>query len=304
MSTPPAKILVVYNPQASAARLEVLQRLLEKHFAGRSLQLIECSRTDMAARLRPFLDDGVGLIIAAGGDGTILDIASVLPLDGPPIGILPMGTGDVLARELDIPLNLDKAAALLAGDHAVRTLDVLRVAGRAYLISVSVGLGARSMRETSAARKKIFGKSSYMVTLLLNFFAMQPMEYQVEVDGQAQRVRASDLMAANSGVLGYRTLRWWPEVQPDDGRMDLCYLEANTGFYYLWVIFNFLMRRHYRNQHLNHMPARKSILIQEPRGLAVQGDGDWIGETPVEIRLEPGAVKVAVPHKRNKGGQE
>ncbi|MEX1247083.1 MAG: diacylglycerol kinase family protein [Anaerolineales bacterium] len=291
------EILVVHNPQANAARVENLRRLLDTYFAGRGVELIECSRTDLAARLKPWLDGGVELIIAAGGDGTVSDIASALPADGPPIGILPMGTGDVLARELGIPLDLEQAAALLAGRHAVRQLDVLRVAGRAYLLSVGVGLGARAMQQTSATRKKLFGKSSYMVSMFLNFFAMQPRQYEVKLDGLPHRIRASDMMAANCGTLGYRALRWWPEVQPDDGRMDLCYLEANTGFYYLWVIFNFLARRHYRNQRLNHIPAQKTISIEGPAGLPVQGDGDWIGETPVEIHLEPGALKVAVPLK-------
>ncbi len=290
-----AQILVVHNPQASAFKLEPLRRLMDKHFAGHQVDYIECSRTELAALLAPRLRGGVDLIIAAGGDGTIADIASALPPDGPPVGILPMGTGNVLVRELGIPLDLDKAAALLAGQYAIRYLDLLRVAERAYLISVSVGLSARAMTETTPSRKKIFGKSSYLVTLFLNFFAMHPVAYGVEADGHPLKIRASELMAANCGTLGYKALRWWPAVQPDDGHLDLCYLEAKTGFTYLWVVFNFLARNHIRSKWLDHLPVHKSVWIRTPEGLPVQGDGDWIGTTPIQVRLEAGALKVVVP---------
>jgi diacylglycerol kinase family enzyme len=289
---------VVHNPQASAFKLQPLRELVGKHFAGQRVDFVECSRTELAARLAPWLQQGVQLILAAGGDGTVADIASVLPADGPPVAILPMGTGNVLVRELGIPLDLEGAAALAAGAHSVRHLDVLRVAQRAYLISVSVGLSARAMHETSPERKKLFGKSSYLVTLFLNFFAMKPTAYDVEADGRSMQIHASDLMAANCGTLGYRALRWWPAVQPDDGRLDLCYLEASTGFTYLWVVINFLMGRYIRSEKLDHLPVQNSVWIKTPVGLPVQGDGDWIGTTPVQVSLEPRALKVVVPVRK------
>ncbi|MEX2143993.1 MAG: diacylglycerol kinase family protein [Anaerolineales bacterium] len=294
----PSQILVIHNPQASAFKLQPLRSLMEKHFGGCQVDFVECSRTELAARLAPWLKSGVQLIIAAGGDGTVADIASALPSDGPPVGILPMGTGNVLVRELGIPLDLDQAAALAAGAHAVRHLDLLRVAERAYLISVSVGMSARAMRETTPMLKKIFGKSSYLVTLFMNFFAMQPVAYEVEADGRQLQIRASDLMAANCGTLGYRALRWWPAVQPDDGQLDLCHLEAKTGFTYLWVVINFLAGRHIRSKQLDYLPVQNSVWIRTPEGMPVQGDGDWIGTTPIQVRLEPHALKVVVPAEK------
>lgn len=290
-----ADIVVVHNPKASAADPDALRRLLNKHFSNRRFVLIESEPKEMAALLAPYLQSGTSLIIAAGGDGTVSDIASVLPADGPAVGILPMGTGNVLARELDLPLDLDEAARMLAGDFAVRRLDILRVQGRAYLISVSAGLSARAMRETTPSRKKLFGKSSYLVTLFLNFFNMRPQRFTVEIDGREHEISASDLMAANCGILGYRSLRWWPAVQPDDGHADLCYLSASSGFYYLWVVSNFLVRRHYRNDKLNYRSIDQTLHIKEPAGLPVQGDGDLIAHTPVEVRVEPAALKIAVP---------
>lgn len=291
-----ADVLVVHNPKANAVRMDTLRDVIGKHFGERRVDWLECSREDLAERLQPWLRRGVRLIIAAGGDGTVSDIASALPAgDAPLVGLLPLGTGNVLARELGLPLTLDAAAALLSGAHAVRNLDVLRVGERAYLLSVSVGFGAQAMKATHTQRKKLFGKSSYLVTMFMNFFSMRPVEYQVEVDGESMKLRASDLMASNCGIIGYRALRWWPAVQPDDGQMELCYLEAQTGFHYLWVVFNFLLKNHPRNEKLNYYTGQHSVVISEPRGVPVQGDGDWIGDTPVEIRFQPRALRMAVP---------
>lgn len=290
-----ADVLVIHNPQANAVRLEPLRAVMKKYFADRQVDWLECSREDLAERLQPWLQRDVKLIVAAGGDGTVSDIASALPADGPLVGLLPLGTGNVLARELGLPLQLDAAAALLSGAHRARDLDVLRVGSRAYLLSVSVGFGAQAMKATHTGRKKLFGKSSYLVTMFMNFFSMRPTEYQVELDGQPLKVRASDLMASNCGIIGYRALRWWPAVQPDDGQMNLCYLEAETGFHYLWVVFNFLLKNHPRTEKLNYFTGQQSVVIQEPKGVPVQGDGDWIGDTPVEITFQPRALRMVVP---------
>ena len=166
---------------------------------------------------------------------------------------------------------------------------------RAYLISVSAGFGAWAMEATTERRKKIFGKSSYLVTLFANFFSMASHDYQVALDGSTHHITATEMVIANSGVLGYRNLRWWPQVRPDDGQMDLCHFRARTGFRYLWVIVIFLLKRHPHTPWLDYISAQQSITIEGPTGLPVQGDGDRIGETPVTVTLQPGFVKLAVP---------
>jgi diacylglycerol kinase family enzyme len=158
-------------------------------------------------------------------------------------------------------------------------------------------MSAAAMGDTTPKLKKIFGKSSYLVTLFMNFFNTKPVAYELEIDGRNETILASDLMVANCGILGYRTLRWWPEVQPDDGQMDLCYVKASTGLYYSWVVTNFLAKRYWRNNKLNHIPMKRSMLIKGPVGMAVQGDGDVVTKTPVEIVLEPAALKIAVHNK-------
>ena len=291
-----AETVVVYNPQARGVERNRLRHLFEHNFVGQRVDFCEYNRgEDIANRLAPWLEGGVQLVIAAGGDGTISDVASVLVESETPLGIIPLGTGNAVALELNIPLDAQRAAQLLSGPYAERNLDVLRVGDKAYLLSVGVGLGAVAMKETSLYQKKLLGRSAYWLPFFRNFFDPRPRDFLVELDGKRMQIRASELVAANAGIIGYKPLRWGPEVRLDDGLMHLCYLRARTGFGYFWAIFNFLRGYYIRNKDLNCLPARKSINILAPAGLPVQGDGDLIGYTPVEVRLQAAALKVAVP---------
>lgn len=293
-----AGIVVVYNPAASGANETQLRRVIERHFSGRRVDFCTCShQDDMSLRLAPWLDHGVGMVIAAGGDGTISDIADALVKRDVVLGILPQGTGNVLARELNLPLKIDAAAALLAGDFKLRKLDILRAGGKVCLLGVSVGLSARALIETGTQEKKLFGPWSYWLPFFRSFFGPGEQEFQVELDGKPMSVRATDVLAMNVGTIGFRAIRWGLEVQPDDGILNLCYLHARTGLDYLWPIMNFFARRYIRNQRVDCLPAQRSIRILSPEKLPVQGDGDMIGHTPIQILLEAAVLNVAVAGK-------
>lgn len=291
-----AEVLVVYNPQAGGANGVQLRALMETHFPGRNVEFCETSETEgMITRLKPWLEGGVQLVVAAGGDGTISDVATALVHTNIPLGILPFGTGNILARELKLPLDLHGAAKLLAGEFSVRMLDVIRTDGRAYLLAVGVGMATIAMKEATRERKQKFGKWAYWLPYFRNFFNPPTHTYDVELDGKSMQIRASELLAVNVGIISFRAIRWGPEVLPDDGVMNLCYLRARTGMDYLWLVINFVSGRYLRNRTINSVPAKTSIRILGPAGIGVQADGDWIGVTPIEVRLDPAALKVVVP---------
>lgn len=293
-----SEVVVVHNPAASGADRVRLHAIMQTHFADRRVDFLEShTAEDLMPRLTASLAGGSQLVIAAGGDGTVSDVASALVQSHVPLGILPLGTGNVVARELEIPIDADEAARLLAGRPAFRRLDVLRVGNKAYLLTVGVGLGAEAMRDTTPGQKKRFGKWAYWFPFIRNFFSPPTHNFHVELDGRPLQIRASELHAVNVGALGFKALRWGPEVQPDDGIMDLCSLRARTGLDYLWAVLNVFNRRYLPNKRLTSIPSRESIRILQPEGLDVQADGDWIGVTPVEVRLEPAALLVAVPSK-------
>ncbi len=290
-----AEVVVVHNPEASGANETEMRRAVDAAFGTRVVGYCACTADeDMSGPLAPWLQNGARLVIVAGGDGTISDVAAALVGQDVPLGILPQGTGNVLARELNLPLKIDEAAALLAGDFDLRKLDVLRVGDTVCLLGISVGLSAQALIETGRQEKKLLGPWSYWVPFLRRFFGPGEHEFQVELDGKLMQVRASDVLAMNAGTIGFRAIRWGLEVQPDDGVFNLCYLHARSGLDYLWTIMNFFARRYIRNERLDCLPVQHRVRILEPQGLPVQGDGDMIGHTPVEIVLEAAVLKVVV----------
>ncbi|MBX3003526.1 MAG: NAD(+)/NADH kinase [Anaerolineales bacterium] len=295
-SAPLADIVVVYNPQSSAANLARLRQVIAAAFGARPVDFCECSpQADMPARLAPWLAAGVRLVIAAGGDGTISDVAEALAGHAVVLGILPQGTSNVLARELRLPLRMEAAARILAGEYAVRKIDVLRAGERVCVLGVSVGLSALAMKDTGRKQKRALGPWAYWLTFARHFFSLRSHLFTVELDGYATQLHSTDVLAMNVGTIAFRAIRWGPDVKPDDGWLDFCFLWARNGLEYALTILSFAVRRYIRNERVNVVPLAHSLRIVSPAGLLVQGDGDVIGVTPITITLEKQALAVAVP---------
>jgi diacylglycerol kinase family enzyme len=296
MSAAQAEIVVVHNPNSSGADEARLRGVIRSVFGSRPVDFCETSEQhDLTERLAPWLQRGVGMVIAAGGDGTISEIADVLAGRETVLGILPQGTSNVMARELNLPLKPLAAARILAGDYGIRKLDVLRAGDSVCVLGISVGISASAMQETTRTQKRLFGPWAYWLPFFKRFFDTAGHFFTVELDGYATQLRASDVLAMNAGLIGFRAIRWGSEVQPDDGLVNFCFLQARNGFDYLWTVMNFALRRYIRNERVNVVPMAQSIRFAKPEGLPVQGDGDLIGVTPMTVTIQKAALNVAVP---------
>src|SRR5208337_1588376 len=135
------KVLVVYNPtsgkegQADEVRAALSRHLVPPRWTYEVHETTE--KDDVADICRAACKRGVSLVIAAGGDGTLIDVANGLVNSRIPLGILPMGTENFLARVLLIPMKLDEAVKLLVDDHIVVEVDALKVGGRHFFSNVS-----------------------------------------------------------------------------------------------------------------------------------------------------------------------
>ena len=248
----------------------------------------------VAAAVQAALAGGFDLVAAAGGDGTVAAVASALVHTGIPLGIIPVGTGNILAQDLGIPLDLNRALQLLCGPHRTRTLDAMRIGEQYFLLSIGIGLSAVLHRDTTTADKRRFGHFAYVLRGLLALRGFQPRRFTVTADGKASHVRAAEVVVANSSTAGSATIRWGPHILLDDGVLDVCIVRARTPLDYFRIAWN-LLRRQKRDPRLRFLRARESVVISARRPLPVEADGDVIGRTPVHIRLAPAAVQVIVP---------
>lgn len=298
MASLPQKVLVVLNPVAGQAHAAGLRSALARHFLAPawSCAIYETTgKEDVAAVVRQACERGVALVVAAGGDGTVAGVVNGLRHSQVPLGILPVGTGNGLARGLSLPLEPEMALRLLAGEHALMAVDALQVGDRYFLLNVSVGITSQVVREIYPAQKRLWGMLAY-VGLVVKWLGFQPRRFALTVDGRRRRVWASEILVSNGAVLNEPPQPLGPPETFQDGQLDAYVLTARTVYDYLGVVWNLFFNPRNRKIKLRHLPVKQSILIDSGRRpLPVQADGELIGETPVKIQLVPAAVQVVVP---------
>jgi len=296
------KAFLIVNPVAGQAYSGQIRRAFASCLPSDEWRLDVHETTDpesIERKVRDACIKGVDVVIAAGGDGTIARVVNGLRGTDVPLGILPLGTGNILARGLMIPLGMKAAIRLIAGEHDLMPMDVLAVGEQWYVINVSVGITSHAVRTVAPEQKRHFGVLAYLFAGL-QWLGWQPRRFEMVTDGKARRVRASEILVSNGELLRDLALPVGPPSTFCDGTLDVYIIKARSVPHYLAVLRNNLLRRRKRRPGLRHIPVRSTIRIDSGRTkLPVQADGDPIGTTPVEIRVIPDAIRVIVPKERN-----
>jgi diacylglycerol kinase (ATP) len=294
------KAFVVFNPKAGREDEAVeLRSALTRHFTSPrwTVEIYETTgKEDVTAICRVACEKGASLVISAGGDGTLVGVANALVHSQVPLGVLPLGTGNRLARILSVPLKLDEAVQLLAGDHTVIEIDALKVGDRYFLSNVSVGMSPEIMNETKSAQKKRFGRLAYVLTTVKRSSLFHLRRYTLTIDGQAQRKRASEVLISNTKLLEKEDFLFGPPENLSDGQFEVYLVSAHTLGDYVRLVWDLFRRPGQPAAKLYHWESQHSIRIDADRtSQLVQADGEVIGHTPVEIQMVPKAIHVIMP---------
>ncbi|HEU5089696.1 MAG TPA: diacylglycerol kinase family protein [Roseiflexaceae bacterium] len=299
----PPSAFIVLNPMAGTSDAATVRATLEQHFAPAGIEYDVYETTgneDLTEIVRQAVERGIDVAVAAGGDGTVSEVANAVAGHSTALALLPVGTANVLARELGIPIDLQQAVALIAGQHATRAIDAMKVGDRHFVLQIGVGLDSLMIRDTDRESKRRFGQIAYLWTLGTRLLGYQPRRFTVYADGERRRPRAAQVLIANGGALGVQSLRWGPNITPSDGQIDVCIIGARTLVDYLGLLWHTLIGQQRRNRNVRYMHAQRSIVVNADRPLPVQADGEIIGETPVQVTVVPAAVNVVVPQSAEK----
>jgi diacylglycerol kinase family enzyme len=239
---------------------------------------------------------GYDVLVSYGGDGTAMQIAAALVGTGIPLGLIPGGTGNLLAGNLRLPRRPDAAArAIVRGrPRAVDLGAVERDDGTHYFaVACGAGFDAELMATTAAAAKQRWKMAAYVGRALTTLPTVTSVAHRVVVDGQAHEVPAAMVLVANCAELMPPFLRLGRAVEPDDGWFDVIALRAD-GVAGSVVAFIDVLRG-IESGSARMWTARGRVVeieILEPPQRPVQVDGDAAGETPVTARLLPHALLV------------
>lgn len=294
-----AKALVILNPSAAPEIRKSVLQALELHFPAAHIDYTvhEPRKGDPFGEIvRARLSEGFDLVVAAGGDGTVSAVVDGLAGSAVPLGIVPTGTANLVARELNIPLTPREAVELIARAPHSRRIDAMRIGSRVYVLVAGIGISASVAGGTTRGNKRRFGLIAYLGAAILKVFEFRPRHLEVTVDGVSQRHRAIEVAILNCGILAAMLFPKRPDIHVDDGHLDVWILDTKTLLDYPRYLFRIVARRP-GNPRAHFITAERSVTVKSAAPLPVQADGDVIGATPVEIEVLQGAVRVFVPVK-------
>lgn len=292
------KTYVVINPVAGVSQLEIVREKIHSAFETRNIPMEIYETTgeeDLRQHVRDAVKQGFKLLISAGGDGTLSSVIDGLVGTEVPLVIIPTGTWNALARALDIPLQVDQAVDLLFQEHNVRTIDAMDVNGRYFVLSVSAGIGALTMKDVEREDKRRLGKLADLRKAVAEMLAFRAFQFEVKIDDQITKFRASELLVANTAILGIKALQLDPNIHMDDGKLNVCRIYANNITDYLKLGVSMLRTDQKRSWNVLCMEALKEVEIRSKQRLPVQGDGELIGQLPITVKIRPKAVRIVTP---------
>ncbi|MDQ3965350.1 MAG: diacylglycerol kinase family lipid kinase [Actinomycetota bacterium] len=298
MEASTARARVICNPASGGGTWE--PELLREELSGFELDWVETEGPEDATEAAKEWHDG--LLIVAGGDGTVNDVINGLGKAGFPEGVtlalLPAGTGNDLAAALAIPEDPDEAEDVIR-QNRVRTLDVARVrskgVGERFFINVATGgIGAEISEANYEELKSRWGKLSYFRASLEVARDFDVKEVTLYLDGDKRKVRAINVAIGNCRYAG----GGWPaapKANPEDGLLDVVVIQDVGLKEVLALAPAALTRSNYLDKEGVFFARAREVRVEtQPPGLEFTVDGEVIGNEPAEFVVVPRALKVIV----------
>lgn len=293
--------LIVLNPTAGNGRAASLAPWITERLALRpDAELRVTSRRGEATELAAGAGTaGFSRVVAVGGDGTIQEVVNGLLATGDPaeLGIVPIGSGNDLARSLRLPFDAAEAWTAALG-HATRPIDVARATngageGRWFSSAGGIGFDAQVAAAMVDRRGWQSGRIGYLLTTLSQLRRFDNRSIRLTIDGEVLARRVLLVAVANGEYYG-GGMRIAPGAKADDGRLDICVVGDISRLTALQQLANL-----YRGTHVRHpavsMHACSVLAIEGDAATRIHLDGEPFGTLPLRVELAQGALRVAVP---------
>jgi YegS/Rv2252/BmrU family lipid kinase len=235
--------------------------------------------------------NGIDVVVAVGGDGTVNEIANGLVGSQTAMGIIPSGSGNGLARHLKIPMNLGRAIDVL-NRNKVTTIDTATINDQLFVNVAGVGFDAAVARKFAAAGKR--GFSTYFRITVNSYFNYQPKQYKLEIDGKIFKRRALLISFANSSQFG-NNASIDPNASVSDGFIDVCIVGKMPFWKVFYLAPLLFFNRFNQTRYIEIIRARK-VVLHRKKGKSIHLDGDphEMGRELI-MKVNPLSLHVVVP---------
>lgn len=292
-----AQALLIHNPLAARTRRSTVDSICSVFkSAGWTVEAPGTKHADDAANIASQgVTAGVDVIAVYGGDGTVHSVAGRVG-NSVPLGLIPGGTGNLLAGNLRLPRNPARAAKVIVSGKP-RDIDLGRLtcngAVSHFTVACGSGFDAELMAGTSGPSKRRWKMGAYVVTAWRLLGRHRTVPYRIMVDGTEYELEAASVLVANCGEIIPPYLRLREGISPYDGVLDVVVLNANGVFESISVVWQLLTRR-VGSVRIRHIPGRV-VQVRSEELQPVQMDGETAGMTPFTAEVTPGGVRVILP---------
>ncbi len=301
-------IHLIINPVAGQGVVPVSEIRAMFEVLGDRLTAHE-TKPDVSARkiAEGAVSDGADLVVAFGGDGTMLEVSEGLIDTGVSLAVIPGGTANVFANELEI--SNDKMQAihnLLSGESYIKEIDVGCVGSKHFLLRLGIGLEAAMTVMADREEKDKYGFWAYIWTALRLSSRMKVAHYHLVIDGKRIRLKGVTCIICNSGNLGLPRVKLLPDIDISDGKLDVVVVREaslwsalSLSYHALKGVFSNVEAHGDRPCYsMFHRQASEVIVTSISNQLAARDGEDLGSELPLKITIKHNGLRVLIPKLR------
>ena len=234
---------------------------------------------------------GCSHVIAVGGDGTVHEVVNGLAGQPVVFGLVPTGTGNDLARMLELPSDPVQAVQRVL-NGTPKKIDLLELNGKPVMNIVGFGFDAAVAHDINTVNwKKRAGSLGYVLSMLKMMIRFRPFTLHLELDGQAMTFENCWLVAVGNSQYYGGGMKICPDAQLDDGLLDVCVVNNVSRLQLLRLFPTVFSGKHVQLPQVTYKQGR-TLRAQTDAPVPIHGDGEILGMTPCEIRIQPQAINV------------
>lgn len=286
------KYVLIINPAARSGKSKESLPKIKSFFKRKGLKLEvqkTKKKTDGKNLAKKAAKSGAKVVIAAGGDGTINEVVNGIAGTSSSLGIIPLGTANVFAMELNIPEDTIMACKHIIGREA-KTIDIGNVNGHYFISWAGIGLHSHMIKDTEKAPrlKMALGALAYPITGLKTFFTYTPSRMSVNVD--SKHYHGYFVLVGNIKYYGGK-FKVLPAASSNDGLLDVCIFKKRSMLDNFKYTIAASIGKHIAYEDVDYLQAKK-LTIDSFNPALIHADAELISRTPARITVKKKYLKL------------
>ncbi|MEA3479184.1 MAG: diacylglycerol kinase family protein [Bacteroidota bacterium] len=287
------RIAFIINPISGVVKKDKIINQIKSRLSSKFDYAVAFTRrpghaTDLC---RDFVQQGMNIVVAVGGDGSVNEVAKGLVHTDTALGIIPGGSGNGLAHHLSIPVNFEKAIDIINSANIIK-IDTGTINDELFASIAGIGFDGVVARKFSETKRR--GFLSYLKIVTETYPTYKPKHYKIIFNDQQIKTQALFITFANSNQFGYNTAIA-PEARVDDGLLDVCIAKKPPIIELPYLASLLYWRKIDQSKYLEIYQANKlKVITKKNRWVNIDGEARKLGKK-LNIRIHPQSLKIVIP---------